>query len=149
MRKQFLLFLLLLVWLLPRAEAVGRSVSVECEGGVENHHSPVDDLALQSQQKTFKMLGVIDEAGAVVNGAGSVDQSLTGALKSSYNKLITSGLNAVEEVNVIKLFNAENKLVAEIVNNKLIFKYSGYGGDIAMVEGKSTAVYGRFNDQIN
>jgi len=85
----------------------------------------------------------------VVRGAGSLAQSLTGALKSSYNKLIASGLNAVEEANVIKLFNTENKLVAEIANSKLVFKYSGYSGDIAMVEGKSTAVFGRFNDPIH
>jgi hypothetical protein len=87
--------------------------------------------------------------GEVLNGAGSLAQSLTGVLKTSYNKLITAGLNAIEQGNVIKLFNAENKLVAEIVNSKLVFKYSGYGGDIAMIEGKSTAVFGRFNDPIH
>lgn len=84
-----------------------------------------------------------------MNGAGSLANNLTGVLKSSYNKLITSGLNAVEQGSVIKLFNAENKLIAEIANNKLVFKYSGYGGDIAMVEGKSTAVFGRFTDPIH
>jgi hypothetical protein len=76
-------------------------------------------------------------------------KSLSNVLKDSYDDLIARGLNAIEEGSVIKLFNAENKLVAEIANNKLVFKYGGYSGDIGMIEGKSTAVFGRFNDPIN
>lgn len=81
--------------------------------------------------------------------AGSLANSLTGGIKSSFDKLIGAGLNAVEQGSVVKLFNSENKLVAEIANNKIVFKYSGYGGDITMIEGKSTAIFGRFNDPIH
>jgi hypothetical protein len=124
----------------------------------KNFASKVKNLSYARIELLLKKSGFSDEAVDAfckrfglsrLNGAGSLAQSLTGPLKTSYNKLITAGLNAVEQGNVIKLFNAENKLVAEIANNKLVFKYSGYGGDIVMVENKSTAVFGRFNDPIH
>lgn len=111
---------------------------------------------LEKEKEYLVKLGkqnIADQVGIVINNLENVvtglANSLTGALKASYDKLILEGLNAVEQGNIIKLFNAENKLVAEIANNKLVFKYSKYGGDIAMVEGKTTTVFGRFDDQIH
>lgn len=105
------------------------------------------NLTAYNKLKTF--IVKLSERLRGVTEIGSLASKLTGTLKTSYNKLVEAGLNAVEKENVIKLFNSENKIVAEITGNKLIFKYSGFGGDIVMVEGKTTAVFGRFNDPID
>ena len=87
MRKQFLLFLLLLVWLLPGAEALEKlkCASVSIELGrltnlpkiYDNLYKGLNDAGLSTAQKSGlrKILGELDEAGAVVNGAGSIVQS--------------------------------------------------------------------------
>jgi hypothetical protein len=82
----------------------------------------------------------------VLQGAGSLANNLTGVLKSSYNKLITAGLNAVEQGSVIKLFNSRKALIAEISNNKLVFKYEGWGKDIITNSDKTTTCIAKFDD---
>jgi CubicO group peptidase (beta-lactamase class C family)/fibronectin type 3 domain-containing protein len=72
-----------------------------------------------------------------------------GILKASYDKLVNSGLIAVEEGGLVKFFNSTGKFVAEIVGEQLIFKYPGFGGDMVMVEDKTTTVLGKFNDLLN
>jgi CubicO group peptidase (beta-lactamase class C family)/fibronectin type 3 domain-containing protein len=72
-----------------------------------------------------------------------------GILKASYDKLVNSGLIAVEEGGLVKFFNSTGKFVAEIVGEQLIFKYPGFGGDMVMVEDKTTTVLGKFADVLN
>jgi len=69
-----------------------------------------------------------------------------GILKASYDKLVNSGLNAVEVGDVVQFFNSEPKLVAEISGDQLIFKYAGYGGDMMMVQDRTTTVLGKYSD---
>ena len=107
-----------------------------------------------SNAKIKEILGEVDEVKRVsllkgVNGVGSLANNLTGVLKTSYNKLITAGLNAVEEGNVIKLFNSKKALVAEISNNRLVFKYEGWGRDIITNSEKTTTCIAKFDDLLD
>ncbi|MFL0086107.1 hypothetical protein, partial [Tenacibaculum maritimum] len=87
--------------------------------------------------------------GLVNKGGSGLYKSLSNALKGSYDDLVAKGLNAVEDAGVVKFLDGSGKQLAEISGGKLKFKYSGFGGDIVMTEGKSTAVFGRFNDPIH
>ena len=108
MRKQFLLFLLLLVWLLPKAEAgekceCGSTVltnhaSVSIELGrltnlpkiYDNLYKGLNDAGLSTAQKSGlrKILGELDEAGAVVSGTGrfSLQQIDEYVILATHNK---------------------------------------------------------------
>ena len=85
----------------------------------------------------------------VVSGAGSLAQNLTGFLKSSYDDLLAKGFSAVEEAGKIKFIDNAGRHLVEISDNKLIFKYSGFGGDVVITEGKVTTVLGKFTEQGN
>ena len=78
------------------------------------------------------------------NAGGKIVESLSTVLRKSYDDLVNVGLKAVEDGNVIKFLDADGRYLAEIVDGKLKFKYSGFGGDVIMAEGKTTTVLGKF-----
>ncbi|HCE42055.1 MAG TPA: hypothetical protein DET40_00720 [Lentisphaeria bacterium] len=75
--------------------------------------------------------------------------SQAGVLKASYDKLINAGLTAVEDAGVFKFYDAAAKLIAEISGNQLIFKYGGFGGNMMMVEDRTTTVLGKYSDLLD
>ncbi len=75
--------------------------------------------------------------------------SRAGVLKAAYDKLVNAGLSAVEDAGVVKFTNGVGKFVAEIAGTQLIFKYLGYGGDLMMVEDRTTTVLGKYSDLLD
>jgi len=69
--------------------------------------------------------------------------------KQSLEKLKGAGLQVVEEGNVVKILSKDGKVVAEIEDGVLKFKYDGYGGDIVMDPDKTTTVLGKFFEDIH
>ena len=58
--------------------------------------------------------------GRGVSGAGNLAQSLTGALKTTYDDIIRFGGSAVENNGVLKLLNKNGDEVAQISNGKIL-----------------------------
>jgi hypothetical protein len=70
-------------------------------------------------------------------------------VKRSVDKLKDAGLKVVEEGNVIKILSKDGKLLAEIEEGVLKFKYKGFGGDVVMDPDKTTTVLGKFFEDIH
>ena len=115
------------------------------EGAISQKNA--DEISqLASSSKKPKGVGIED---AVHAGHSELYQSFSNTLKKSYDELVAKGLDVHVEGGIIKFSDDTGKVFAEISNGKLIFKYSGFGGDLVMVEGKTTAVFGRFKDPIH
>jgi hypothetical protein len=106
----------------------------------------VDQYGDLIQSGELKIIEKLDGSGfyLVSTGGGPLAAQLNGALKASYDQLRNAGLRVVESGGVIKFFDTHQRLLAEISNNALKFKYIGYGGDILMLEDRATTVLGKF-----
>lgn len=104
---------------------------------------------LSANDTFFSIEKSSDRIEELAEAGSDLYRSLSSVLKGSYDDLVLKGLNAVEDAGVVKFLDGSGKQLAEISGGKLKFKYAGFGGDIVMTEGKSTTVFGRFNDPIH
>ena len=84
-----------------------------------------------------------------IQSYSNIYNALPNFLKESHDYLLSKGLHAINDNSTLKFYDNLNKLVAEISEGQLIFKYSGFGGDIVMTQDKTTAIFGRFNDPVH
>ena len=70
-------------------------------------------------------------------------------LKLSYDDLVSKGMVAVEQNGIIKFLDDEGRHLMKISNDKLIYKYRGFVGVIAITEGKATTVLGKFSEKFD
>lgn len=68
-------------------------------------------------------------------------------INSQLERLRKAGLKVIEGEKSISFFSKEGILVAEIKDGLLLFKYSGFGGDIVMNPEKATTVLGKFAEK--
>jgi hypothetical protein len=78
-----------------------------------------------------------------------IADSLTGQMRITYEQLVNSGLLAAEEAGLIRFYSQQNKLIAEMSTTQLVFKYSGFGGDIVMDLERTTTVLGKWDDMVD
>jgi hypothetical protein len=89
---------------------------VKLEKGVASAgpaHTPGNAKGVE--EVDFVRLGVRE-----VNTPGNIAQSLTGALKNTYDDIIKFGGSAVENNGVLKLLNKNGDEIAEIANGKIL-----------------------------
>jgi hypothetical protein len=90
----------------------------------------------------FKVLG--KDLGEI-EAAARLAEGFKGTLKTAYDKLIKAGLKPAGKGGTISLYH-KKELVAIIRDNKLYFKYDGYGGYLEMTEDITTTVLGKWED---
>jgi hypothetical protein len=83
-----------------------------------------------------KEVKALDEHFGILQGAGNIAQSLTGALKTTYDDIIRIGGSAVENNGVLKLLSKNGDEVAQISNGKILptkyFKEADHAGATAI-----------------
>ncbi|MGL4597130.1 MAG: hypothetical protein ACRCYO_06370, partial [Bacteroidia bacterium] len=151
--------------LLADVEAQKATMTLEAYGnlrlGIENRIAALEGK-LSLEQKLIQEKRVADELeGADANKrllddlvpvhlpTTPIADSLTGQMRLTYEQLVNSGLFAVEESGLIRFYSLENKLIAEMSSTRLVFKYSGFGGDIVMDMDRTTTVLGKWDDLID
>ncbi len=105
------------------------------EGKAADELEGADDLARKR---------LIDDVVPVHLPTTLIADSLTGQMRLTYEQLVNSGLLAVEEAGIIRFYSQQQKLIAEMSSTRLVFKYSGFGGDIVMDMDRTTTVLGKF-----
>jgi hypothetical protein len=73
-----------------------------------------------SKVKIWASIAFSEKEVNVLNGAGNMAQSLTGALKSTYDDIISFGGSAIENNGILKLLNKNGIEVAQISNGKIL-----------------------------
>ena len=79
----------------------------------------------------------------------SVVLSFKGDIGNIFNVFINAGYRQEQIGNIVKIFSKENKLLAEISENSIRFKYEGCGKDIITNSDRTTTCIAKYDDLLD
>ena len=120
---------------------------------VENATDTASDASkVENATDTASDASKVEEGADTASDAGKVDdvetapkpEGLSEANSAAYDRLTNSGLKPQNNGGNVEFVSDQGRVVAEIKDGNLVFKYEGFGGDIVMDPNKTTTFLGKF-----